>query len=145
VGCLKVGYASNDKQMEVRLKEYSLLQYAAQYWGIHAAAGAEPIVQSRILRFLTLDSNLSCSVQTMRLPLYQYKGYSQTSARWIPGLWVAAVFGLTEVVKVLIALDDSLDKKTSRGETALHGAASAGHEAVLRLLLELRGGGRRDG
>jgi ankyrin repeat protein len=132
----KVGYASDDEQMEARLKEYPLLQYAAQYWGIHATARAEPILQSQILKFLTLESNLSCSVQAMQLPSYRYNFYSQESAEWIPGLWVAAVFGLTEIVKALITPKTSLDMKTSHGETALYGAAAAGHEAVVRVLLE---------
>jgi hypothetical protein len=55
----KVGYASSDEQMDARLEEYPLLQYVAQYWGVHAASGAELDVQSQVLEFLTLDANLS--------------------------------------------------------------------------------------
>jgi hypothetical protein len=97
----KVGYTSNDKQMEVRLREHSLLEYASQNWRVHTAAEADPILQTQILRFLMLNPKLSCSVQAMRLPSYGFEGYSRRSARETPGLRLAAVLGLTEVVKVM--------------------------------------------
>jgi hypothetical protein len=99
-----------------------------------------------------LAPNLSCSVQAMRLPSYRFKGYSQHSAREIPGLWLAAVLGLTEIVEVMTTQDGSLDIKTTLGETALHGtvvgandnnggtalhrATTNGHDATGQLLLE---------
>jgi ankyrin repeat protein len=103
---------------------------------VNAAAGADPILQAQILRFPMLDPNLSCSVQAMRLPSYRIGGYNQLSAREIPGLWLAAVLGLTEVVEVMTTQDGSLDIKTTLGETALHGAASNGHYAMVQLLPE---------
>jgi ankyrin repeat protein len=130
------GYAANDEEMDGRLKEFPLLEYAAQNWGTHAGAGTDPNLQSQILNFLTLDSNVSCAVQALLLPSLRDPGYSQSPARRTPALWVAAAFGLTEIVKALLAFNHDLNRKNSRGETALHGAVSAGQEAVVRLLLD---------
>ena len=87
--------------MEVLLKEYPFFEYAPQYRGVHVAAEADTILQTQTLRFLMLDPKLSCSVQAMRLPSYKFEAYSRRSARETPGLWLAAVLGLTEVVKVM--------------------------------------------
>jgi hypothetical protein len=129
------GYCSSDEQMEARLKENPLLHYAAQHWGHHAIGGPEQTIMSPILEFLTQDSRLSCFVQAMRLPEYRYRGYSQTAPKAIPGLWAAAVFGLKEIVGLLLEQKADVEAKAADGETALHGAARNGHEAVVRLLL----------
>ena len=130
------GYCSSDEQMEARLEENPLLHYAAQHWGHHAIGGPEQTIMSRILEFLAQDSRLSCFVQAMLLPEYRYSGYSQRAPKAIPGLWAAAVFGLKEIVGLLIEQKADVEAKTNNGETALHRAAESGHEAVVRLLLE---------
>jgi ankyrin repeat protein len=52
------------------------------------------------------------------------------------GLWVAAFFGLQEIVKILLGTGVHIGAKNSCTSTALHAAASNGQEAVVRLLLE---------
>jgi ankyrin repeat protein len=132
----EIGYCSSDEQMEARLKENPFLQYAAQYWGIHAKGGTEPIISRQILEFITQGSRLSSSVQAMQLPSHRHKGYSQYPPKSVPGLWIAAVFGLIGVIRLLIEQGNDINAKTTSGETALHGAAKSGHEAVVLLLLE---------
>jgi hypothetical protein len=48
-----------------------------------------------------LDPKLFCPVQAMRPLSYKFEGYSRRSAREAPRLWLAAVLGLTEAVKVM--------------------------------------------
>src|SRR3954454_17566553 len=67
---------------------------------------------------------------------YSSKGYSQHSAREIPGLWLAASLGLTEIVEAMTTQDRSLDMGTAHAETALHGAAFNGQYTTAQLLLE---------
>jgi hypothetical protein len=136
------GYCSNDEQMETRLNENPLLHYAAQHWGYHAMRVPEPTIMSQILEFLAQDSRLSCTVQAMFLPQFRFREYSQSPPEEVPGLWVAAIFGLKETVGLLLEKGADIDAKVSKrkvalsGETALYGAAERGHEAVVRLLLE---------
>jgi Ankyrin repeats (3 copies)/Tetratricopeptide repeat/Ankyrin repeats (many copies) len=132
----KAGYSYSDRQMDTRLDRNPFLQYAATYWGIHAIGEPELTVKSQILKFLCNDSNLSCSVQAMRLPSYRYRGYSQKPPKKISGLWVAAAFGLTEIVRMLTVQSFGIDITATYGETALHAAADGGHEAVVRLLID---------
>jgi hypothetical protein len=130
------GDCSSDEHMEARLQENPLLHYAALHWGDHARGGPEQIVQELVLKFLEEKSKLSRTVQVMRIPKYQYKGYTQKFPRNVTGLQVAASFGLEKITSMLLEKGADVAAKDSREWTALHWAAERGHEAVVRLLLE---------
>jgi len=133
----ETGYCSSDEQMEARLRDNPLLHYAAQHWGHHAIGETENVLQSQILQFLAQDSRLSSLVQAMQLPSYRYEGYSQYPPKSVPGLWVAAGFGLVEITRLLIEQGIDVNAKNTSGETALYAAAERGHEGVARLLLKM--------
>ncbi len=72
------GYCKTDKETEIRLREYPLLQYASQYWGDHARGELEQgrCIQDLIMGFLEQKPKISASIQAAHIPKYRYEGYS---------------------------------------------------------------------
>jgi ankyrin repeat protein len=130
------GACSSGKDMEARLQENPLLQYAALHWGVHAHGVPEQKISELAVKFLEENSKLSCAVQAMHIPSYQYIGYSQSFPRNVTGLHVAASFGLENIITMLLEKGADATAQDRSGRTALHWAAGSGHEAVVRLLLE---------
>jgi ankyrin repeat protein len=121
------------QKIEKRLQKYPFLAYAAQYWGCHARGDPERRLRNAVLRFLAQSSKVSCSIQVM---------YSQQRRVWswnkclelVPGLWVAATFGLEKIVEILAGQGANVNA-LSCGYTALHQAARSGYEDTVRLLV----------
>ena len=130
------GCCDSDEEMEKRLQEYPLLSYAAQYWGDHARESPNNEINSKALQFLNHDTQLSSSVQAMNIPEYHYEGYSQWFPRNSTGLHIAASFGLSKIVGLLLENGAEVAARTKGGGTVLSEAARNGHETVVRLLLE---------
>src|SRR5208282_2055603 len=106
------------------MKEYPVLRYAVQYWGIHARGPTERIISPLILKFLAHDSRLFL-VDPSRSSLIQ-----------LPGLCIAAAFGLDKIVDAMLQNVIDLTVADSSGQNSLHYAAMGGHESVVRLLLK---------
>lgn len=128
------GYCCYLYEIECRLLEHPLLQYATLYWGHHAIGSSEHILKDKILEFISAELRISCCIQVARFT----KGLSFDRRKFLGDnrLWLMAAFGLKEIIKVL--LDGSVDIEASgpRAETALHIAARGGHIAVVQLLLD---------
>ena len=131
------GYCPSDQKMDIRLQEYPLLEYAAQYWGEHARGDTEEAVKKIAMKFLEHNSKLMCSNQVMHIPEYRSSQYSHRFPKGITGLQIAASFGLVEIARLLVEKGAGVGTKDDYGRTALHGAAGSGHEAVVRLLTSL--------
>ncbi|KAH0536545.1 hypothetical protein FGG08_006595 [Glutinoglossum americanum] len=130
------GYCHSDQEMEARLYDYPLLEYAAQHWGDHARGGSDETIKGLALRFPEHTSKLMCSNQVMRLSGYRYSGYSQKFPKGIIGLHIAASFGLVGIAELLLACEDvDADSKDKSGQTPLSWAAENGHGDMVRLLL----------
>lgn len=128
---------TTDEQLGQRLHEMPLLSYASRYWGRHAAATENIETQEQILEFLKQESKMISSVQALSIPEYLYSGYSQKYPRGISALWLAASFGLSDVVDELTSRGADVDiQEATQGWTALYRAAENGHADVVRLLLE---------
>ena len=132
------GYCRSDQEMEIRMHEYPLLEYAAQHWGDHARGNPEETIKELALKFLEHDSKLMCSNQVMHLSEYRYSGYSQRFSEDVTGLQIAASFGLKEIVRLLLEAKADVNVQENYGRTALYWAALNGHEAVVKLLLEAK-------
>jgi ankyrin repeat protein len=131
------GYCRSDEEMETRMQKYPFLEYAAQHWGDHARGDLEVVIKERALNFLKQESKVMCSCQVIHLPEYRFSGYSQCLPEHLTGLHLAASFGLTKIVRLLLEREGvDADSKDSDGGTPLSRAAFNGHEAVVRLLLE---------
>ena len=134
------GYCRSDQEMEARLHEYPLLEYAAQHWGDHVRGDLEETVKELALKFLDHDSKLMCSNQVIHLPGYRYSGYSQRFPKHTTGLHIGASIGLAKIVRLLLERDGvDPDSKDSYGQTPLSWAAANGHEAIVKLLLGVEG------
>ena len=136
----KSGSCPNDKGFESRLEESVFLDYASRYWGQHVRIVQEQVFEVASL-FLHDDSLISCAVQTMSKPDYEYYQYSDQFSKQVTGLHLTARFGLLYLSERLLSqpsgnISIPADSKDSRGRTPLSYAAENGHEAVVKLLVD---------
>ncbi|KAH0556173.1 hypothetical protein GP486_005895 [Trichoglossum hirsutum] len=130
------GPCLSDKEMENRLQEYALLEYAAQHWGDHARGDPEKSIEILALKFLEHSSKLLCSNQVTHLSRLRQSKYSQRFPKKLTGLHIAASFGMEKVARLLLTRTTDIAAKDDNGRTALHSAARKGHGGVVQLLLE---------
>ncbi|KAL8691052.1 MAG: hypothetical protein Q9218_003636 [Villophora microphyllina] len=120
------------------MEEWPFLAYAAREWGLHVLAADDPRVNELSLRFLKTESQKACSNQVWQYTRGRRKRYWDPSeANSCKGLHMAAMFGLTDIVKMLLR-DCPVDEPTHLGTTALMKAASCGHPEVVKLLLRMK-------
>ncbi|EHK96585.1 putative Ankyrin repeat domain-containing protein 50 [Glarea lozoyensis 74030] len=131
----------NDKAMEEKMLKYPFLQYASQYWGLHARGEPEkdPIVQELIMKFLWQNSNMSCSLQFAHIPKYKHANYSQSFRKEVSALGLAATNGLVEVTEKVLSIDADVNKADSDKGTPLHWAAWHGYDQIVKLILATEG------
>lgn len=158
------GPCKTDEEMENRLEDRPLLEYAAKHWGDHARGQLEESEEKFILNFLSQDLKVSSSNQIRCLRAGNFENYTQYYPRSVSALWVTSYFGLCRIARLQldkgadIIMDEKftmqpLDMAAFRGHdefvrlllqyhpdqsknSALHQAAFNGHEAVVRVLLE---------
>ncbi|OBT39768.1 hypothetical protein VE00_10222 [Pseudogymnoascus sp. WSF 3629] len=146
------GHCNNDEEFESRILQNPFLDYAARYWGTHALT-VQQAIKDLALPFLCNMNQLSCSTQIMFLTEYNYRGYSQRTAKNQTGIHVAAVFGMAYLLQELMPSDGNkdcihihahdssgrddvvVDSKDTEGWTPLSWAARSGHEAIVELLV----------
>jgi hypothetical protein len=134
------GSCRSDEDFEERVGKSIFLDYAARHWAEHIRP-VEATVSELALAFLQDDALVSCSTQIISTNGYKYQGYSQRSPQVTTGLHLSARFGLVLLSGMLLTVDckDSLinvNVKDSNSQTPLWSAATYGHEAVVKLLLE---------
>ena len=129
------GPCTTDRDMKGRLRVYKLLGYASRNWGNHAYGDPEEKIKGEVREFFNHNSLVSSTVQAMSPITSPYRDWSQRFPSEVPGIVIAAAFGLTVVVDMMLQLGNSIEGKGSDMQTALHLAACNGHEAVVKLLL----------
>jgi hypothetical protein len=113
----KSGYAPSVDKHFSRLEEYRFLEYAAHYWPIHAAAcKLDRRAGELVNKFFKTSSlpgrgNFGVWVQTL-IRRVDTKVIETTQP-----LYYAASFGMTSVVKAMIASDPNLDINARGGRT----------------------------
>lgn len=137
-GAFADGPCLSDEHMENRMQEYPFLDYAARHWGDHARDKPEEKVEKLALQFLKQNAKLGCSVQAMHLSAYRYHGYSQNFPRSMTGLHLAASFGLTTIVYLLLESTENngVDIQDSNGRTPLSLAAEKGYSEAAKPVLQ---------
>ncbi|KAL8962669.1 MAG: hypothetical protein Q9183_005122 [Haloplaca sp. 2 TL-2023] len=132
------GRCANKDQLATLRKRNPFLDYASENWGHHVRESGRIVdLASLILKFMRMDSNLSCSVQTamsehLRRPWTEYPATSHI----ISPLTVAAGFGLTDIVASLLDQGAEIDETRFQGMSALDMASRNGYVSVVRLLLD---------
>ena len=129
------GYCRNNEDMATRLKNYSLLRYAAEEWGNHARGKPEGILKDEIIEYLSNENLRGCWSQLESLPKLHYGDWSLQFARIDRPLVIAAYFGLAEIIKLLIDNGADVNNEDFNMPTPLVVAASQGHEDAVKLLL----------
>jgi ankyrin repeat protein len=131
------GPCDNDEAMEAKMLKYPFLQYASQYWGIHARGEPEkdPIVQDLVMKFLKQTSNMSCSLQFAHIPKYRHSNYSQSFRKDVSALGLAATNGLEEIIEKLLSINVDVNEADSDKGTPLHWAAWQGYDKIVKRLL----------
>jgi len=131
------GPCDTDSEMQQRLEEYRLLEYAAQNWGHHALAVGEE-VQDLSMRLLDDEGRLQTLSQVMHLAKDRYPRYSQAFPRGVNSLHIAAWFGLyrhTDVI--LVTRVGAAVQRDSNGQSPLLWAVNNGHVYIVRRILRV--------
>lgn len=130
------GPCHEDQDFVVRLERWPLLSYAVHEWGRHARQGAEEACRSLIVSFLSQSAKLSASVQVLWVRESIGVNYTRHFPSEVSALWLASLYGLEYTVSHLLASQrQSVDKKTTWGDTALHQAAGCGNVGIVKMLL----------
>jgi hypothetical protein len=132
------GSCTNDEVFEQRLAKNAFFDYSARYWSEHVRP-VQNYTADSALAFLLCNDLVQCTSQGALIPGYRYQSYSQHFPSQSSGLHLTTRCGLLHLTEEL--LEDSnfgvdVDLKDSYGRTPLSYAATRGHEAVVRLLLD---------
>lgn len=133
------GPCNSDKEVETRLQERPLLQYASRHWGHHITGLLEETEEEAILDFLNHSSKMASSLQILHIRAHKLERYTQFYPRNVTALWLAAYFGLSRIAKLLLENGVEDDGHDNFGTRPFELAASRGHEDVVRLLLRYKG------
>lgn len=137
LGDFKHGPCTTNFDLENRLNNFKLIEYAAHNWAKHAYGDLDEAIEEQAVQFLSNRSLLSSAVQAMWMYAYRHGvNRYQKYPKGVSGIAFAALFGLTSLIDKLLRLGNDIDESSSHERTALHEASARGHEDTLRLLLE---------
>ncbi|KAH7169486.1 hypothetical protein DER46DRAFT_698966 [Fusarium sp. MPI-SDFR-AT-0072] len=127
------GCCETNEEYEGRHATYSFFEYASINWGHHARKASFPL--GEVMSFLRCSESLAASSQVLAgIEEIQQELYGGLPVE-IPGLHLAAFFGIVKAMKDLAEEDPSHLDICSR--TPLFYAAARGHDAVVELLLDM--------
>jgi ankyrin repeat protein len=134
------GTCPSDEDFRSRTERYLFLDYAARHWVYHVKSVQEHLTKL-VLVLLQNPNLLSCAVQAMSIPEYQFFGFSQQYPKDVTLLHLTARFGLLHLTRASLTYSRasaaiSTNLKDSYGRAPLSWAAGNGHEAVVNLLIE---------
>lgn len=128
------GPTEND-EFATRSLQYPLLQYSCSYWGLHSRSTKQTdTITESTMSFLEHTRHLDSAVQAL------WYSDSPVVAGWdvksgVLALHLAAYFGLTHVVSMLLAAGAAVNCRDSLATTPLMYAAAGGHAPVVQTLL----------
>ncbi|OBT97547.1 hypothetical protein VE01_04507 [Pseudogymnoascus verrucosus] len=151
----KNGPCETNSDLRKRQAKFRLLGYASCNWANHVCGELDDTVEERAIQFLnnkSLLSNatlirllefpenlstLSSSIQTWWVSAHLHSVFWSDMIRTeIPGITIAAEFGLTSLIDKMLKQGNSINEGGIQGKAALHEAARNGHMATVELLLE---------
>lgn len=134
----KNGPCATYSDLEDRLTKFKLVRYASHNWESHVCGDLDDATEEQLVQFLNNRSFLSSAIQ-VRWRDVRLLGMSLLAEEYpkgVPGIVVAAEFGLTTLIDKILKLGNNIDECGSYRRTALHEATNNGHGATIRLLLE---------
>ncbi|KAI9764300.1 MAG: hypothetical protein M1839_005966 [Geoglossum umbratile] len=137
IACLKYlsldvftkGYCSTDELFECRLRENTLLDYAARNVGNHIREETGHSLHDLALKFLLDKRKVSCASQVLFIvPKGRWTSeYSQDFPKDFHGVHYASYFGLMDIIKLLFESPEvDVDSKDTYDRTPLSWAAERG-------------------
>ncbi|KAM3502736.1 hypothetical protein MY10362_004646 [Beauveria mimosiformis] len=128
------GSCQTGTELKERLQLHQLYDYAAHNWGHHAREASTYCPSFK--RFLNDSPKREASIQVL-IPndLSLMVKYSIMVRQRVTGLHLAAYFGITETVRILLEDCQNIDQRDQSDKTPLIYAAESGRESIVRLLL----------
>ena len=123
----------DDEELDTRLDENPLLEYAANNWGIHARE-VQDDVMGVALRFFRKNLNVLSSIQAIVNGI-DFRAYERSKA--VRRVHLCAYFGLEKILANLLnEIPMEADLLDTNGRTPLSLAARYGRDAAAKLLLD---------
>lgn len=136
----KVGPSKSSHALQERLLHFPFLWYAAHNWGYHARCGLDMELEREVELYLQDPRITSNSTQILHIRRVKDVSISdqdfETTPKGLNALHISAFWGLTSMVDLAIKKSMQLDDQDAQGWSALHWAASNGHENTVRTLLQ---------
>lgn len=118
-----------------RLDRYTMLEYAARYWGENAQHVSLEHIRDDVMALFGSTAN-TMSAGLIMSGYEQHPGHYEQAYRGMIGLHIAAYFGLTEIVEHMTeGKNIDPDVATVGGWTALHWTARRGWASTVSSLL----------
>ncbi|CVL06124.1 uncharacterized protein FMAN_03889 [Fusarium mangiferae] len=122
-------------ELEARLAQYSMLGYAARYWGEHAQRVMFSNIMSDIMALFNSSHN-TLSAGLVMSTYEQHPSHYERAYQGMLGLHISAYFGLTNVAShIIMGQKVHPDATTTGGWTALHWAVRRGWTTMVSTLL----------
>ncbi|KAL6709052.1 hypothetical protein ACN47E_002179 [Coniothyrium glycines] len=133
------GARTQSADLKIRLKKHPFVKYCADYWGALVANLQEEICEQAM--DLLLEDHLVSSMSQISFGYPNFEDKDRVPTRSSTGIHLVATLGLHHLAEKLLAqsFQKSLsyaNEEDARGYTPLACAAFAGHESIVRLLVE---------
>ena len=134
---LRAGPCDADEELEHRLEETPLLEYAAKHWASHMKHDQKGETTAAAVNLVEDNNLMASTVQIMHLSNIRYPNYSQHYPRGVLGIQLAAYFDLETLVLRLLDRGLNFDKvNDDYYGHPLQAAAAGGSLNVCRLLVD---------
>jgi ankyrin repeat protein len=135
----KEGPCFDPAVIESRIESNPFLTYASTYWGVHAQRSeTDQDIQQLTFTFLASYNSVAYACQIMAFNKGRREEYWDfEECHSVTALHIASQFGLENTLQILLNQGEfPLDIATKMGTTPIIKAASRGHVAVMRMLLQ---------
>lgn len=132
------GFCYLDQETMTCQEKWPFLQYASYLWSYHARGDLEESEEELVMKVLKQDFDLSSFVKIRLGGPNKSEPFTRRFPRRVSELSVAARYGLCHMVRVLLAAGADVTLTDDFEMKPLGWAAVAGHDEVVRLLLEHR-------
>ncbi|KAH7480071.1 hypothetical protein FOMA001_g7651 [Fusarium oxysporum f. sp. matthiolae] len=129
------GPCEAEQELDKRMGEYALLNYASHHWGDNFAAGQDRDDVGEIMNFIEDEKKLASSLQAMCIPRHRTDGWHEAFPKEFTSLHAVAYWGLFGVFESALETGVSIDHQDSHGMSALHLASRRGFANLVQALL----------
>ncbi|KAJ5775210.1 uncharacterized protein N7511_000221 [Penicillium nucicola] len=129
------GPCADGKALQKRLERHKFFPYAAQYWGYHVRNSRSDYTKL-IFKYLNDNNKLLSAVQVLYATSPRIKDWFDRYPKQIGPLHIAAWWGLTRIIQILLSEGVDNTIRNSRGETPFFVAAQNNQMDAVELFLD---------